>query len=165
MAKQNSGFTLIEILIGISIVAVLAIAAIPDMRSFLDKQALKTTVSQLDTYVDQARNMASITECPVQMNLKPDNNNVTVSVTVNLNPFLKGCSAWHAQTNSSANTGFTNTLEDVTITAPVSLSFSAVSGVMVNNNATTLTMNYRDWSANVKFLGIGSGVVNYVRSN
>ena len=54
MAKATWGFTLIEILIGLAVLGVLAVSAIPSMSSVLNKQTLKAKVSRLDTYVRSA---------------------------------------------------------------------------------------------------------------
>lgn len=161
MANTNQGFTLIEILIGLAVVGVLAISVIPNMNSVLNKQTLKVKVSRLDTYVDQARNLAAITECPVQMELKPANDRVNVSVTVKHDPFMKGCTAWYAQTKNQNNREFSATLSNVTLAGAVRLDFNAVSGVLDTQHQKRLTLNYRDKRAEITYLGIGNGVVNY----
>jgi prepilin-type N-terminal cleavage/methylation domain-containing protein len=161
MAKTNLGFTLMEILIGLAVVGVLAVSVIPGMNSVLNKQTLKVKVSRLDTYVDQARNLAAITECPVKMNLQPANGAVNVNVTVQHDSFMKGCSAWYAQTGSQNNRGFSATLSNVTLAGAVDLNFNAVSGVLDTQNQTRLTLNYRDKRADITYLGIGNGVVSY----
>lgn len=161
MDKTNPGFTLIEIVIGLAVVGVLAIAVIPGMNSVLNKQTLKVKVSRLDTYVDQARNLAAITECPVEMSVEPGNESVNVRVAVRHDPFMKGCSAWYSQTNNQNNRGFSAQLDAVTLSAPVHLRFNAVSGVLDTQNQTQLTLNYRDRRAEITYLGIGNGVVSY----
>lgn len=161
MVKANRGFTLIEILIGLSVVGVLAISVIPSMNSVLNKQTLKVKVSRLDTYVDQARNLAAITECPVEMRLQPGNSAVNVNVTVQHDPFMKGCSAWYSQTSSQNNRGFSATLSNVALTGAARLNFNAVSGVLDTQSQTRLTLNYRDRRAEITYLGISNGVVNY----
>jgi prepilin-type N-terminal cleavage/methylation domain-containing protein len=161
MANSGNGFTLIEIVVGLAVVGVLAVSVIPSMNSVLNKQTLKVKVSRLDTYVDQARNLAAITECPVQMNLQPASAAVNLNVTVQHDPFLKGCSAWYAQTSSQNNRGFSATLNDVTLAGAVRLNFNAVSGVLDTQSQTRLTLNYRDKRADITFLGIGNGVVSY----
>jgi prepilin-type N-terminal cleavage/methylation domain-containing protein len=161
MVNSNQGFTLMEILIGLAVVGVLAVSVVPGMNSVLNKQTLKVKVSRLDTYVDQARNLAAITECPVEMNLQPANDAVNVNVTVQHDPFMKGCSAWYAQTGNQNNRGFAATLGNVTLADAVRLNFNAVSGVLDTQNQTRLTLNYRDKRAEIIYLGIGNGVVSY----
>ncbi len=161
MVKANDGFTIIEILIGLAIVGVMALLVIPNMNSVLNKQTLKVKVSRLDTYVDQARNLAAITECPVRMELLPENNAVNVSVSVIHDSFMKGCSAWFDQTNSVSDRGFSAMLSDVTVASTVQLNFNAVSGALDTQNQRNLTLNYRDKRALITYLGIGNGVVTY----
>ncbi|WP_341237565.1 prepilin-type N-terminal cleavage/methylation domain-containing protein [uncultured Limnobacter sp.] len=161
MAKRIAGFTLIEILIGMAVVGVLAVAVIPSMNSVLNKQTLRVKVAHLDTYVDQARNLAAITECPVEMSLQPGNSAVNVNVAVQHDPFMKGCSAWYSQTNNQNNRGFSAMLGDVTLTTATNLHFNAVSGVLDTQNQTQLTLNYRNKRAEITYLGIGNGVVSY----
>ena len=161
MAKNTLGFTLLEILIGLTVIGILATSAIPMMNGIIAKQALKVKVTRLDTYVDKARNLAAITECPVQMNLEPDNNNISVDIQVQLDPFLKGCSAWYSQTSSPNQRGFSATLDDVTLNNSTRLNFNAVSGVLDTQNQTRLTLNYRNKRAEISYLGIGNGVASY----
>lgn len=161
MVKRFAGFTLIELLIGISLVAVLATFAIPQMETLLNKYALKTKIAKLDSYVDQARNLAAITECPVQMSVKPANNGIDIQVTVQKNTFLKGCSAWYSKTTRRTQRVFTATINEVSVPNQVDFRFSAVSGVLDVQTATNLTLIYAGRSAQISYLGIGSGVVSY----
>ncbi|HEX4878222.1 MAG TPA: prepilin-type N-terminal cleavage/methylation domain-containing protein [Limnobacter sp.] len=161
MAKRTFGFTLMELSIGLALLSILLVAAIPSMNTILNKQALKAKVSRLDTYVDRARNLAAITECPVQMSLQPAAERIDVSVTVEHDPFLKGCSSWYSQTSSANNRGFSARLEDVSLTRAASLRFNAVSGVLDTQNQTQLTLSYRDKTVRISYLGIGNGVVIY----
>jgi len=161
MVKHQHGFTIFEILIGLSIVGLMAVLVIPSLGTVLNTQALKTKVSRLDAFVDKARNLAAITECPVQMNLQPDNNSVAVGVQVQLDPFLKGCSAWYAQATGSNNRGFTGTIDDVGLNTAVSLRFSAVSGVLDNQGSGQLTLTYKNKLAQISYQGIGNGVATY----
>ncbi|WP_334120370.1 prepilin-type N-terminal cleavage/methylation domain-containing protein [Limnobacter sp.] len=161
MVKVNQGFTLMELMIGLAVVGVLAVSVIPSMNSVLNKQTLKVVVSRLNTYVDQARNLAAITECPVKMSLRPGNGAVNVQVAVEHDPFMKGCTAWYSQTNNQNNREFSATLDNITLASAVSLHFNAVSGVLDTQNQTRLTLNYRDKRAEITYLGIGNGVVSY----
>ncbi|MCR2745829.1 pilus assembly FimT family protein [Limnobacter parvus] len=161
MDKSNSGFTLPEVLFCLSIIGIFAVAVVPGMSAVLNTHALKVKVSRLDTYVDQARNLAAITECPVQMNLQPAQSAVNVSVQVELDPFLKGCTAWHSQTVDQNNRGFNAVLENVTLASVTGLRFSAVSGRLDAQNQTDLTLSYRDRIAQIRYQGIGNGVVKY----
>ena len=161
MVKHPRGFTILEILIGLAVIGLLAVLVIPSIGAVLNKQALKVKVSRLDAYVDKARNLAAVTECPVQMNLQPDNNSVTVGVEVQLDPFLKGCSAWYSQAAGSSNRGFTGTIEDVRLGSAISLRFSAVSGVLDNQGSGQLTLNYKNKLAQISYQGIGNGVATY----
>lgn len=161
MVKHLLGFTIFEILIGLSIVGLMAALAIPSLSAVLNTQALKTKVSRLDAYVDKARNLAAVTECPVQMNLQPDNNRVAVGVQVQLDPFLKGCSAWYSQATDSNNRGFTGSIDDVRLGSAVSLRFSAVSGVLDNQGSGQFTLNYKNKLAKISYRGIGNGVATY----
>lgn len=161
MGKSSPGFTLLEVLFGLTIIGILAVAVIPSMSAVLNKHTLKLKVSRLDTYVDQARNLAAITECPVQMNLQPTHSAVSVNVQVELDPFLKGCTAWHSQTTHQNNRGFTAVLENVTLASFTGLRFSAVSGMLDTQNQTNLTLSYKDRIAQIRYRGIGNGVVSY----
>ena len=161
MVRHQHGFTIFEILIGLSIVGLMAVLVIPGLGTVLNTQALKTKVSRLDAYVDKARNLAAVTECPVQMNLRPDNNSMAVGVQVQLDPFLKGCSAWYAQATDSNNRGFTGNIDDVRLNTAVSLRFSAVSGVLDNQGSGQLTLNYKNKLARISYQGIGNGVATY----
>jgi len=161
MVKHPHGFTILEILIGLSIVGLLALLVIPSVGTVLKTQALKVKVSRLDAYVDKARNLAAVTECPVQMDLQPDNNSVAVGVQVQLDPFLKGCSAWYSQAVGSNNRGFSGSIDDVRLGSAVSLRFNAVSGVLDNQGSGQLTLNYKDKLAQISYRGIGNGVATY----
>lgn len=161
MVRHQHGFTIFEILIGLSIVGLMAVLVVPSLGTVLNTQALKTKVSRLDAFVDKARNLAAITECPVQMNLQPGNNSVAVGVQVQLDPFLKGCSAWYSQVTDSNNRGFTGTIDDVGLSTAVSLRFSAVSGVLDNQGSGQLTLNYKNKLAQISYQGIGNGVATY----
>lgn len=161
MVRHQHGFTIFEILIGLSIVGLMAVLVIPGLGTVLNTQALKTKVSRLDAYVDKARNLAAVTECPVQMNLQPGSNSVAVGVQVQLDPFLKGCSAWYAQATDSNNRGFTGNIDDVRLYTAVSLRFSAVSGVLDNQGSGQLTLNYKNKLARISYQGIGNGVATY----
>lgn len=162
MAKTTHGFTLLEVLIGLAIVGIIAVSAIPHMNSFLDKQVLKVHVSRLNTYVDRARNLAAVTECPVSMNLQPGSSTVNININVLNSPFMKGCSAWHSQTNStSSSTTITATLDNVSLRSEADLNFNAVSGVLNAQNQTLITLEYKDIKAAITYLGVGNGVVRY----
>ena len=161
MVKQQHGFTIFEILIGLSIIGLMAVLVIPSLGAVLNTQALKTKVSRLDAYVDKARNLAAVTECPVQMNLQPGSNSVAVGVQVQLDPFLKGCSAWYSQAAGSNNRGFSGSIDDVRLNTAVSLRFSAVSGVLDNQGGGQLTLNYKNKLAQISYQGIGNGVATY----
>lgn len=163
MARLQQGFTMFEILIGLAVIGILASLVIPNMSSALNKQALKVKVTRLDTYVDQARNLAAITECPVLLNLQPRDNNVAIDVQVELDPFLKGCSAWYSQTTGQEHRGFSATLENVTANHAVNLRFDAVSGVLDTQNPTQLTLSYKNQRAAIRYLGIGNGVASYAQ--
>lgn len=161
MVNSNHGFTLLEVLIGLAIVGVIAAAGIPGMISVIDKQTLKVKVSRINSLVDQARNLAATTECPVQMDFKPVGEAVTVDVKVENNSFLKGCSAWYAQTTNANSRQFAERLDNVTLSGQAILNFNAVTGVLNTNNQTRLTLNYKSRQASITFVGIGNGVVEY----
>lgn len=161
MDKLSKGLTLIEILLVLVVIGLMAATAIPSMSSILNKQALKTKIARLDVYVDKARNLAATTECPVIMRLRPENGDATVEVIVENDPFLKGCSAWHATANNRNNHRFSATLDDVTLDNGVNLQFSAVSGVLDRRRQTRLTLRFRGRTAEISYQGIGKGVVTY----
>lgn len=161
MGRCHAGFTLFEILIALAVVGVIAVLVVPNLGAVLNKQALKVKVSRLDAYVDKARNLAAVTECPVEMNLQPASNHIAVGVQVQLDPFLKGCSAWYAQANSGGNRGFTGSIDNVQLDRAVNLRFSAVSGVLDSQSGGQLTLNYRDRLVQISYQGIGNGVAAY----
>lgn len=146
---------------GLAIVGVLAVAVIPSMSGMLNKQTLKVKVSRLDTYVDQARNLAAITECPVQMRMQPAGSGMNIIISVVLDPFLKGCSAWYSDSSNQNNRQFSATIANVSLVNSVLLNFNAVSGVLNTQNQTNLTLNYRNRRALISFQGIGNGVAIY----
>lgn len=161
MVKSNNGFTLLEVIIGLGIVSLLALSVIPNMSAFLDKQVLKVNVSRLNTYVDRARNLAAVTECPVLMKLQPGSGAVNINVSVEHDSFMRGCTSWYSQSNGSSNRTFSASLDNVTLTHSTDLRFNAVSGVLNTNSQALVTLKYKDKLAAITYLGIGNGVVSY----
>lgn len=163
MVKSPDGFTLMEVLIGLAVLGVLASMAMPSMNTALNKHALKVQVTRLDTYIDQARNLAAITECPVQLALQSNGGDVAVNVQVELDPFLKGCSAWYAQSSDPAQRGFSGTLKNIALNNSINFRFDAVSGVLGSQNQTPLTLKYKNQYVEISYLGIGNGVAIYAQ--
>lgn len=70
MQKQQQGFTLIELMITIAVMAILATMAAPSMGNFLLKQNLNKSAQELIAVMNQARAKAALErkEVTVQLN-------------------------------------------------------------------------------------------------
>ena len=56
--RKRGGFTLVEVLITISVLGILASAAIPNIVGLLERQQLQQTISQVESLLHQARQYA-----------------------------------------------------------------------------------------------------------
>lgn len=77
--KKSNGFTLFEVLIGISILGIMTAIAIPNLTSFLINTKVDNEISQLQRLLLVARNAAinseqTVTVCPLSSSLSCTNN-------------------------------------------------------------------------------------------
>lgn len=76
---SNRGFTLIELMVTIAVVAILAMISIPSMSNLIAKQRLNSTTRELASTLSEARSQAALLRTATAMCLdkKADNSSVT----------------------------------------------------------------------------------------
>lgn len=87
-ARQKQGFTLIELMVSIAVVAILSAIALPSMNTFLVKMRVDNEISELQRLLLTARNTAintgqNTTVCPLTGNTCTNNWQNVVSVFTN----------------------------------------------------------------------------------
>lgn len=86
--RRNKGFTIVELMVSIAVVAILSAIALPNMNEFLVKMRVDNQISELQRLLLTARNMAintgrNTTVCPLNGNSCSNNWQNTISVFTN----------------------------------------------------------------------------------
>jgi len=73
LLSKNNGFTLVELMVAIAIVAILMMVALPNLNSFIVRMRVDNEISELNRLLLTARNIAvnegiSVTVCPLTSN-------------------------------------------------------------------------------------------------
>ena len=70
--KKNQGFTLIELMVTVAIMAIIAMMAAPSMSNFLSSQNLNKSAQSMISVLNEARAQAVLTRQDVTVNLSID---------------------------------------------------------------------------------------------
>ena len=88
-ARRKQGFTLVELMVAIAVVAILSATALPKLNDFLLKMRVDDEISEIQRLLLAARNMAintgkNTTICPLTGNSCTNNwqNEISVLLTV-----------------------------------------------------------------------------------
>ena len=73
MMRSVRGFTLIELMVTIGVMAIIAVIAVPSFNSMLLKQNLNASTRSLVITLEKARSKAALERRPVDVNLDPSN--------------------------------------------------------------------------------------------
>jgi len=85
--QKNRGFTLIELMVTIAVLAVIASFAVPAFGDMLEKQNLKKSAEELIVVMNKARSKAVIERRPhITVNLAPSANAVDTNEELNWRP-------------------------------------------------------------------------------
>jgi prepilin-type N-terminal cleavage/methylation domain-containing protein len=75
--RKKAGFTLIEVLITISVMGILASAAIPNVVGLLERQQMQQGISQVESLMHQARQYALSQGVTTSVQFDEQNNTIT----------------------------------------------------------------------------------------
>ena len=114
--RKKQGFTLIEVMIAIAVVAILSVIALPNMSNFLVKMRVDNEISEMQRLLLTARNMAintgrNTTVCPLSSSGTCTNswqNEISV-FTNNANTLANGVN-FSAPTTTTDSDGNSNTV-------------------------------------------------------
>lgn len=70
--RSDSGITLVELLIGLTIIALILAIAWPNVTSGIDGIRLRTAVDNIAVFFTEARNMSDRLQTPVQVTVLPE---------------------------------------------------------------------------------------------
>ncbi|MCY4585617.1 MAG: prepilin-type N-terminal cleavage/methylation domain-containing protein [Bryobacterales bacterium] len=69
--RSDSGITLVELLVGLTIIAVILAIAWPNLTTGIDGIRLRTTVDNIAVFFTEARNVSDRLQTPVQITVLP----------------------------------------------------------------------------------------------
>ena len=72
--RTDSGITLVELLVGLTIIAVILAIAWPNLTTGIDGIRLRTTVDNIAVFFTEARNVSDRLQTPVQITVLPEEN-------------------------------------------------------------------------------------------
>lgn len=78
--KRNQGFTLVELMVTIAVLAIITMMAAPAMGGLVAKQRLNTTTRELVSTFNVARSQAALLRREVTLILNSDNNNTEIEI-------------------------------------------------------------------------------------
>ncbi|MEB6565928.1 prepilin-type N-terminal cleavage/methylation domain-containing protein [Acinetobacter towneri] len=78
MSEKNSGFTLVELMVAIAVLAVIATLAVPSFSNVLAHQSLKKTTLELKSSLQEARSQALLTRASTIVCLNKNASGVVV---------------------------------------------------------------------------------------
>ena len=70
--RSDSGITLVELLVGLTIIAVILAIAWPNLTTGIDGIRLRTTVDNIAVFFTEARNVSDRLQTPVQITVLPE---------------------------------------------------------------------------------------------
>ena len=70
--RTDSGITLVELLVGLTIIAVILAIAWPNLTTGIDGIRLRTTVDNIAVFFTEARNISDRLQTPVQITVLPE---------------------------------------------------------------------------------------------
>ena len=76
---SNRGFTLIELMVTIAVVAILAMISIPSMSNLIAKQRLNSTTRELASTLSEARSRAALLRREITVTLNSDSSNTATN--------------------------------------------------------------------------------------
>ncbi|MEQ9564961.1 MAG: GspH/FimT family pseudopilin, partial [Pseudomonadales bacterium] len=78
--KKNLGFTLIELMVTVALVAILAAIAAPGMSSFIENSQIKAEAQRLASLLSLARNQAITDNMPMVVSGSFSNNALNLDI-------------------------------------------------------------------------------------
>lgn len=73
--KKNKGFTLIELMVTIAVLAIIAMIAVPSFGNIIEKQRLQQNERDLISFFTQAKSQAILKRSDVTLDLNPTSGN------------------------------------------------------------------------------------------
>lgn len=126
--RRNSGFTLIELMVVIAIVAILASLAAPSFKSLLAKKRVEGVMSELVTDLEYARSEAVQRNTPVQVTL--GSNCYVIHTQANVAPVTPTSCVQNAGIASTIGSGEIE-IKTTKISSGTTASLSPTSGTIV----------------------------------
>lgn len=79
--KNNQGFTLLELMITIAILAILVTIAVPSMRTIIQQNQVSAQVKDLNSFIQEARSQAVLERRPYTVNIQAGVKNGSSSIS------------------------------------------------------------------------------------
>lgn len=165
-SQPSSGFTVLELLAVLAIVAISLALSLPALKDYFARQHLKQVTASITTYIQSARNMSASTECQSIVNFQKNDSSIRVSVQLERDIKLKGCSLWFEASGNQAQSRVTirsGTIANAELERNTSFVFQGVSGSLNSYGQNQLDLRTRGKAAKLNLDGIGNGVLEYVQ--
>lgn len=154
LARRPSGFTLLELLITLSVVTILTVIAYPNMRSFFQRNSVIAQSNSLQANLQYARGQAAATRgyvsiCPLSP-ASSSSSSLNTTCNTDTKNYAFGWLVYTSNTPNSVYSATTSTLQSVS-PGPSGMSVMAdTAGVLTYNSMGELVIN--DNPASVNFI-------------
>ncbi len=118
---KNKAFTILELLLAITLIALVAVPSSISLFNFLRQTAVGALVNELDQTIDKARYASSEFNIPAYLNIDPDSGTIELQI--------------NNQQNSSANDLFSLAANKISLAGDISIDNISLNGITTTTSS------------------------------